>query len=212
MEIAYSNFALDAKTFGNNSLVGLIDNGTDFIYERVYDIRKLLYNRNARVKAFLHPEKSRKSRVFSEIVDDFDISSEIESKKIGELSHGEFIKVMALKLSLSDAKVVILNHIDTVLTSRELNDILKGIKKHLDELNKTFIFSTNKVDKIVSSCTRYIVVDEEKIQYNGTKFEDLPIKTEICEFVDEANKKHAKLTYYKEVNDLLKAIYRSVEK
>ena len=55
-----------------------------------------------------------------------------------------------------------------------------------------------------------MIVDDKTVLFNGDNFERLPIKTNLMKIADLANKKNAKLDYYKDVNDLLKAIYRSV--
>jgi len=74
------------------------------------------------------------------------------------------------------------------------------------------LFSTNKIDNAIEVCDRFIIASENRIIYDGKDIDKLPEKTSIASFVDGANSKGAKLSYYKEPNDLLKAIYRSVKK
>ena len=69
----------------------------------------------------------------------------------------------------------------------------------------------NKTDNLAQYPDRYIVVDENQITYNGKKFDAVHESTAIKNFTALANAKGAKLKEYKEPNDLLKAIYRSVK-
>lgn len=212
MEIEYSNFALDVNTFGKNEVCGLIDKNSNFIYNRVYDIKKLEYSQRFKTRAFLAIDKLRKKDLLKNLKDEFEITSEIESKTLKQLSSSELLKVLILKVALGSSKVMILDHIDDYFNDRDLSNVLKGLKKYAKEIGKTIIFSTNKVDNIINNCDRYIIASENRVIYNGNNLDTLPVKTQIAEFVDAANKKKAKLVYYKDENDLLKAIYRSVKK
>ena len=212
MEIEFSNFALDEKTFGKYELVGIVDKHYDFIYNRVYDIRKLEYSGSYKVKNYIALEKITNKDITEKLINEFEISDDILSKRLKELSSGELAKVLILKLCVGPAKVIILDHIDAYLNNRDLTNILSGIKRYSDIIKKTILFRTNRVENIVINCTRFIVSRDGNIVYNGTDINKLSEKTDIMRFVDAANEHKAKLQYYKEPNDLLKAIYRSVKK
>lgn len=212
MEIEYSNFALDVNTFGRNEICGLIDKNSNFIYNRVYDIKKQEYSTRFKTRSYIAVDKLRKKNLFNNLKDEFEITKEMENKSLKQLSSSELLKVLVLKGALSSAKVIILDHIDDYLNDRDLSMVLKGLKKNAKEIEKTIIFSTNKVDNIINNCDRYIIASENRVIYNGNNLDMLPVKTQIAEFVDTANEKKAKLIYYKDANDLLKAIYRSVKK
>ena len=212
MEIEYSSFIPDFETFGNRELCGIVDKNGTFLYNKIYDIRRLEYNKMHTVKMFLAIDKLKNKDLIDNLFSEFEQNNEIYNKKLKDLSSSELIKVLIIKLTVSRVKVIILEHIDTYLNNRDLANILHTLKTILDRLDKTIIFSTNKMDNIIRECTRYLIASEDHLIYKGTSIEDIPEKTEIMKFVDAANKKKAKLVYYKDASDLLKAIYRSVKK
>lgn len=212
MEIEYSNFALDETTFGKFELVGIIDKHYDFIYNRIYDIKKPEYNGNIRAKNYIALEKITNRDITEKLLNEFELTEDVLSKKLKILSSGELAKILILKLCIGPAKVIILDHIDAYLNNRDLSNILSGIKRYSDNIGKTILFRSNSMDNIVANCSRFIVSRDGEIVYNGTDINKLPEKTDIMRFVDAANEHKAKLQYYKESSDLLKAIYRSVKK
>ena len=212
MEIAYSNFGLDKETFGVNELVGIVDKHYDFIYNRVYDIKKLEYAPFMKVKTYLKIDIFANKELAEKLINEFEITEDLLRKRLGTLSSGELVKVQTLKLCLGSAKVIILDHIDAYINHKDLVNILSGIKRYSNKIEKTILFRTNIVENMIENCNRFIVVRDGKITYNGTDINKIPEKTELMRFVDMANEKKAKLQYYKEPNDLLKAIYRSVKK
>ena len=74
------------------------------------------------------------------------------------------------------------------------------------------IYISKNINCIIPNTDYYIITKDNKVVYSGDDINSLPVKTELMEIVDLANKKGAKLKYYKDVNDLLKAIYKNVEK
>jgi len=213
MEINYTNFDLDAKIFGKNCLSGLIDLNGQYLYNNIYDIRKIQFNENMSVKLFLKFGANKKNKkIIFEMLSEFEINEEIQKRKMKTLSESELIKVLIIKVCTSEAKTIILNSIDSTLNWRDLNTVLKTLKNHIVEMGKNVIFTSNKIDNIILHCDKYIIIENETIIYNGNNVAELPVDPEINEFVKLANKKGAKLDFYKEPNDLLKAIYRSVKK
>lgn len=214
MEISYTNFELDTQIYGTNELIGLIDKSGDFIYENFYDVRPITYNDNLSVALYLKnmPFYKNKKKLTFDMLDEFGITKELQKRSLKKLSTSELLKVLIIKLCSSDAKTIILDSIDSYLSYGDLNAILKTLKNHLPEIKKNVIFMTNKVDNIIQYSSRYIIVEEGKIIYNGNDFKKLPIESSIANFVRLANQKGAALENYKDVNDLLKAIYRSVKR
>lgn len=213
MEIEYSNFAIDPNVYGKNELCGLIDTNSNYIYNNFYDIKKLTYNPNVTVNRFLNSLiPSEPKKIVEQAIKEFEFDSSFMKKKLRELSSSELIKVLSIKLLISDAKVIILDHIDTFMSSKDLNQLLKFIRSFLKDTNKSVIFSANRIDNIIPQCTRYLIARDNQLIYNGNDINKLPEKTEIMDFVVMANKKKANLDNYKDINDLLKAVYRSVKK
>lgn len=209
MEIVnYSNFQLDESVYGKNELVTVLDKTGGFLYENIYDIEPPIYNKNFTVRLYLmFGIKNQKLK--NALISELDIAV-LTKKKLKNLSTGELLKVLIVKTILSEAQTVILEGIDAYLNHHDLEHLLKTIKAHLKEADKTVIFETNKPEHLLFG-TKYIVASDSSIIYNGHDFKKLPIDIETVEFAKLANKKGAKLDYYKEVNDLLKAIYRSVQ-
>ena len=210
MEIGYSNFELDTEIFLKNEVIGLVDKNSNFIYNRIYGINKMTYNSSYKVSTFLGINGLKKKKLSKNLKDGFGITKDIERKTLNTLSSSELIKVLILKASLLDTNVIILNHIDAYFNERDLKDIFICLKRNKESIGKTIIFSTNKVDNIISNTNYYVITSENRIIYNGNDINTIKEKTHIMDFVDIANKKGAKLQYYKDANDLLKAIYRSV--
>lgn len=209
MEIVnYTNFRLDENIYGKNELVSVLDKTGGFLYESLYDIKPITYNKNLTVGLFLF-FKVKDKKLKKELVSELDITPLLK-KQLKNLSTGELIKVLIIKTLLSEAQTVILDGIDVYLNYHDLDRLLKTVKTHLKEIDKTVIFETNKPEHLLFG-TKYIVASDLSIIYNGNDFKKLPIDIETVEFAKLANKKGVKLDYYKEVDDLLKVIYRSVQ-
>lgn len=211
MEISYSNYELDTNLFPKNEVIGLIDKNSSFIYNRIYDLKNIQFNMNHKVMTFLGLDGIKKRKLLKDIKDQIGITKELEKKQLRTLSSGELIKVLILKACIIDTKVIVLNHIDAYLNDRDLKDIFIALKRNKEQIGKTIIFATNKVDNIISNTNYYIIASENRVIYNGNDINTIKDKTSVMTFVDAANKKGAKLNYYKDANDLLKAIYRSVK-
>ena len=161
---------------------------------------------------YLLTSKMRNKKLYDTLINELEITEDILKKRMFRLSSGELIKVLIIKSSLSHSSCILLNHIDANLSFGELNRTLKCLRRNLKDINKTIVFSSNNINNIVPTCTKYIVLDNADVDYAGNSIEMLPKKTEIMEFIDMANDRKAKMSYYKDPSDLLKAIYRSVKK
>lgn len=212
MEIEYSNFDINKEIFQENKINGLIDLNSNLLYNKIYNIQKVKYNYNQKVKYFFLKELLNNSNILKTLEEDFYINKEVLNRKMEELSTSELCKTLLIKACLSDAKVIILKNIDMYFNDRDLKDLFFVLKKHIEKIKKTIIFSTSKIDNIILNVDNYIIARENEVLYSGNSISSLNEKTDIIEFVDAANKKGAKLHYYKDRNDLLKAIYRSVKK
>jgi ABC-type sugar transport system ATPase subunit len=213
MEIEYSNFSVNPKIYGTNEITGIFDPDGDFVYNNFYDIKKIQYNENMSVNMYLKfGINSNNKKTLAKMMSELEFNKSFMQKKLKVLSSSELIKVLVLKSCLSNSKVVFLENIDIYLTNKDLENLLRVIKGSLNEISKTVIFVSNKIDNIVKCTDRYVISENGKIKYNGKDLKELPLKTEIMDFVDLANNKKANVDYYKDINDLLKAIYRSVKK
>lgn len=211
MEIGYTNFELDNEFFTKGEIIGLVDKNSNFIYNRIYDLRPITFNSNAKVITFLGIESIKKRKLVKELKDELAITKDIEKRQMKSLTNAELVKVLILKACLIDAQVLVFSNIDTYLNDRDLKDVFIALRRYREKIGKTIIFTTNKVDNIINNTNYYVIASENRVIYSGNDINTLKDKTSIMNFVDAANKKGAKLNYYKDANDLLKAIYRSVK-
>ncbi len=208
MEIGISKKELLNRAFDKKEINGLYE--IDSCLINSYEVLSAHFNYP--VKFYLFLSKIRQKRLYYVLLEELEITDDILNKKIFNLSSGELVKVLILKACLSSCESVLLNHIDTCLSYGQLNSILKCLRRNLKDIDKTIIVSSNNIDNIVPTCTKYIILNNADVDYSGKNIEMLPHKTELMEFVDMANDRKAKMSYYKEPSDLLKAIYRSVKK
>ena len=213
MQVKYSNFRLDDKIYNTNELSGIYDEDGTFLDSTIYDIRTLIYNKNMPVMWFLKlgSQKERK-KFIPEFLDEFEISKELQKRKLGTLSESELLKVLIIKVCVSEARVVILDSIDSVLNWKDLNTVLKKMRSHAKASGQNILFTTNKLDNMVNHSDKYIIVKDNKITYNNKDFSAMPELTETGKFAEMANKRGADLHKYKDPSDLLKAIYRDVKR
>ncbi len=210
MEIVnYTNFKVDPEIYGTNIIAGLLDKTGNYLYESLYDIRPAEYNPNLPAKLVFFFKFANK-KLLNSLLSDFEISKETLNRPFRNLSSSELIKILTIDLLLSNAKTIVFNSIDTFLNYKDLERLLKITKTYLRDTDKTVIFTTNKIENILLA-DKYIIAENGSIIYNDTNLKTLPIIPETIAFARLANKKGAKLDYYKDASDLLKAIYRSVK-
>ena len=214
MEIEYSKFEVDPKVFGKKTITGIYDLDGDYIYKNLYKIEKLKINNKLTVRAFLLLNSTTKSKYLlaKNLLDDFEITNIKRKKRLKDLAFGDYLKVLIIKMVLNSSKTIILKNIEISFTSRELSNIFNALRRNLKNTKKRIIYITKNVETLVLNTDYYVITKNNKMIYSGDDINSLPIKTESMEIVDLANKKGAKLKYYKDINDLLKAIYKSVEK
>lgn len=213
MEIEFSNFEVDKAIFGEQTISGLYDIKGTFIYKNLYGIEKVRVNNNLSVRTFLLLNKlSRKKYTLTKkLLNDLEITSAKQKQKLKELSMTDYIKVLVIRYVSKPCKTLVLKNIDISLNDNELSRLFNSLRRNIKLINKTIIFESMNLESIVVNSDYYVITDDNKVTYSGNDFTKIPIKTEIMEIVDLANKKGAKLNYYKDINDLLKAIYRSVK-
>lgn len=207
MEIRYTNIELDKNIFEKNEIIGLYDREAQFIKK----FKKMRFI-NIKVSWYFALQKILNKSLLNSMLESMEITKDIYGKFLYSLSSSELIKVLAIKACLNRSRVILLPYIDNYLTSRDLSIVIKSIRKNLNNLNKVVIFYSLSIDNIIQNCTKYIIYEKDSIIYTGRSIDSMPIKSQIMEFVDKANKKGANILYYKDSNDLLKAIYRSVKK
>lgn len=213
MEVKYSNIRLDDKIYNTNELSGIFDEDGSFLDGTISDISTLTYNKKFPVMWFLRlgANKDRK-KFIPEFLADFEISKELQKRKLEALSESELLKILIIKVCVSSARVVILDRIDSCLNWKDLNTVLKKMRSHAKASGQNILFTTNILDNIVNHSDKYIIIKDNKITYNNKDFSAMPDLTETGKFAEMANKRGADLHKYKDPSDLLKAIYRDVKR
>lgn len=213
MEIKYTNFPLSKKIYGQNEITAIFDHDGTFLYETIYDLKIYKPQSRLSVNLFLRfGANTKKRKLIFDMLSELEITKDLEKRPLRKLSTTELYKVLLIKLCISPAKNIILENLDTHFNYKDMMQILKTLKNHLPEIEKNVIFTTNKPDNSIENVDRYIVVRNGQITYNGKDHTALDVPTSINTFTELANSKGAKLKKYKEANDLLKAIYRSIKK
>lgn len=212
MEIEYTDFGLDSDIFKLNMINGIISLGDNYVYKNIYNTKKPVFYDKIPIFIQLYFGKFNENLEFTKkLIDDFDLKKDTLKRNINEISDEEKIKVYLVELLSSKSKVIILKYIDSYLNSRDLQSIFNKLSSYLEKYDKTVIFETSNPDNVVKVAKYIIVTKDNKVIYKGRDFSKMPVKTSLMEFTDLANKKGAKLDNYKDINDLLKAVYRSVE-
>lgn len=212
MEIGYTNFELDSDIFGKNEITALIDTNGTFLYDKIYDIKSFAPESRLPLIVYLRFNTNfKKWKLLDELLEDLEIPKELMVRPLSKLSSSELQKVLIIKLCISNAKNIIIESIDTYFNFKDITLILKTLKMKLDRIGKNVLVTANNPDNLVQYVHRYIVAKDGNISYIGKDFTKMGVPTSIRTFIDLANNRGAKLNDYKEPNDLLKAIYRSVK-
>ena len=113
--------------------------------------------------------------------------------------------------------MIILSDFEINFLNKEFNYFKNLFKKMVTKYNKTIVFITSRLDRIMDIIDFILVVENktvimelssDNIYYD--KIYDYIDKPEIVEFVKLARKNHAKLEDYIDINELIKGIFRSV--
>lgn len=209
MEIIYTNNELDTHYFKKYKINGLYSVNTNYLKSLDIDLKEIPINKKMNTGIFIKHGNKQRGNIITELLKEFDVEH-LQKQKLGELSTTELIKIIAVKELVSSNETIVFKSIDNYLNTRDLKRFFQILNNHTDKLKKTIIFETTNIDNLSKVCSNIMIVDDKTVLFNGDNFERLPIKTNLMKIADLANKKNAKLDYYKDVNDLLKAIYRSV--
>ncbi len=195
------------------NIYGIYDPEGMYLYNTVYDIKSISYNPDLSVNWFLKLQARKDGKkIIDNFLDEFELGKEILKRKLKTLSSSELLKVLIIKVCLINTKAIILDNIDHIFSWKDLNNVLKVLRKYAKDKNKTILFQTNNIDNMIIHIDKYIVIKDEHVIFSGSDFDSLPVLTETTEFSSLANQRGADLAKYKEPSDLLKAIYRSVKR
>ena len=145
------------------------------------------------------------------------LDESILNKKGTELSNGEIKAVSLAKELIANREIIVLDYFEKELKSREKENYKRLLKKLSQDFNKTIIIYTNDLTFLWDICEEIIYVDNDKVintyqKDNYFKLVELVDKPIISNFVEKIRAKGIKIEDYKDIKDLLKAIYRIKEK
>lgn len=179
----------------------------------VKDLETLLSNLN--LSSYKETKKVKHYLKTTEYFNDLKLDNELLNKKIADLSSYELMCFKLLTIINKKPSIIILDNVDCKICEKYKSKLLNFIRLiNASNQIKFIVISSNTVflNQISKDC---LVMKNGIIKYqgkiiDGIKSEEIK-KCEIIDFIDIANqKKNAKLDYYLETKELLKAIYRSV--
>ena len=123
---------------------------------------------------------------------------------------------VAAKALIESKDYIVLNYFEKELNYQEKKYFERLWKKLVNDFDKTIIIFTNDLTSIWNIAKELIIVDKYKVINTIPKdkyieFIDDLNKPEIIKFIELIKKKGIEIESYKEVNELLKAIYRIKE-
>ena len=179
----------------------------------VKDLETILSNLN--LLSYKETKKVKHYLKTTEYFNDLKLDNELLNKKMADLSSYELMCFKLLTIINKKPSIIILDNVDCKICEKYKSKLLNFIRLiNASKQIKFIIISSNTVflNQISKDC---LVMKNGIIKYQGKIIDGIKSdqikKCEIIDFIDIANqKKNAKLDYYLETKELLKAIYRSV--
>lgn len=145
------------------------------------------------------------------------LDESILNKKGTELSNGEIKAVSLAKELIANKEIIVLDYFEKELNNRGKENYKRLLKKLSKDFNKTIIIYTNDLTFLWDICEEIMYVDNDNnintYQKNDYfKLVELVDKPIISNFIEKIRAKGIKIEDYKDIKDLLKAIYRIKEK
>lgn len=210
MEIRYSNYDSTLHYFKISKLNGLICLKGDYVGSNIKDIRSINYNEKTPVGLYLKINSLFGGSNINKLLDEFEIDKSILKLKMSDLSDSEKAKILILNLLITKKRIIILRSLETIFPLRDFKIFMQKLKNYVEKSKQMLIYETTNINVLTDICNSVTIYDGEKVIFDGDDYKRMPIKTNLMKIADLANMKDAKLDYYRDVNDLLKAIYRSV--
>ncbi len=144
------------------------------------------------------------------------LSPEYLNKTAKELTENELKKVNFAKCLIENYSYLIFDYFEKGFIHQEKENFKRLFKKLTQEYDKTILIFTNDITFIWDIAETLFIVDNNKVintipkesYFDITDYVDKP---EIIKFTNLMHQKNIKVSNYKNVLDLLKAIYRIKE-
>lgn len=168
------------------------------------------YKFNGTVESFLNSRKANNSLKMVMLNETY------LPKKVEDLSESEIKKVILASALIENKKYIVLDYFEKGLTSKEKENFKRLFRKLSNDYNKTIIIFTNDLTYLWDMADEIIYVDNSEVinifsKDNYSKLNELVNKPEIVKFIELMRSKNIQVADYKNVLDLLKAIYRIKE-
>lgn len=135
------------------------------------------------------------------------------NKKVEELSESDIKKINLASSLISNKDYLILDYFDIGLNHKEKENFKRLFRKLANDYHKTILLFTNDYTFLWDIAESIIIVDNNEVINTISKSNYFDIieyinKPEICQMLDLIRAKNIKIDNYKNILDLLKAIYR----
>jgi len=146
-----------------------------------------------------------------------EVKEEVLSFSVTELSNSLKNKLAIIESLVSKENVFVFDNIQKSLSYREIQNVKRVLKK-LAEHNKKVIVVTNDIEFLFGLTKNVLVIDRDKfvdltpIDWFDQNIYQYVTKPPIIEFVMNCKQRGIKIDNCYETKELLKAIYRSVDK
>lgn len=145
------------------------------------------------------------------------LDGSILAKKGIELSNAEIKAITLAKTLIDNKEIIVLEYFEKELNAKEKDNYKRFFKKLVNDTDKTILIYTNDLTFLWDIADRIFYVDndqvintyEKKDYFKLGEIVNTPI---ISSFITKIRNKGIKIEDYKDIKDLLKAIYRIKEK
>lgn len=135
------------------------------------------------------------------------------TKKSEDLSESEIKRIMLARALIENKDYIILDYFEKGLNYKEKENFKRLFRKLSQEYHKTILILTNDITFLWNIADEIIHVNKNGVINNYSKEEyfnlsNIANKPEITKFINMMRERNIKIADYKNVLDLLKAIYR----
>lgn len=213
MEVVYVKDIPD--TFKYDGVVGLIGDLHD-LEKMSFAIEGITYDDNWTVKRFLNGWKPKLNVRIESLFNYLELDMSYLNVKIKDLSKTNFKYVLLVYLLLNNKKIIIFDYFDVGLIYKEQKKLIRIIHNLASEgfkiiiISKDLVFLSQVIDTLLIIKDGNIIYDKSmKNLFDEDIDIDMP---EIIKFIHMAKKKDKNISYTFDSLELLKDIYRSVDK
>ena len=150
------------------------------------------------------------------------LSEQYLDREISTLSKSEKVLLTIALALIVNPEIIILDEVFKDLDNKYKLIIKRMIYELKKKYDKLIIILDNNMDILYDVCNYFMIFCDKKILVNNKKsiaFKDLDLLKEhnitlpkVIKFIDISKKYNINLSYYSDVNDIVKDVYRNVRK